>query len=57
MSALAYIDVILQRTMMKLLNQLEQVDKATPFAPRLDGNISEGSAQGTGPQDAPKHNM
>lgn len=43
--------------MMKLLNQLEHVDNATPFARRLDGNISDGNAHGTGPQDAPKQSM
>lgn len=37
-----------QHTMMKLLNQLEHVDRATPFARRLDGKISEGIAHGTG---------
>lgn len=54
MSALAHMDDSLQHTMMKLFNQLEHVDKATPFARRLDGNISDGIAHGTGPQDAPK---
>jgi hypothetical protein len=43
--------------MMKLLNQLEQVDRATPLALREDGKISDGIAQGTGPQVAPKLNM
>lgn len=42
---------------MKLLNQFEQVDSATPFARKEDGKISEGIAQGTGPQVAPKLNM
>lgn len=40
--------------MMKLFSQFEHVDKATPLARRLDGNISEGIAHGTGPHDAPK---
>lgn len=44
-------------TMMKLLNQLEHVDSATPFALRLLGKISDGMAHGTGPQVAPKLNM
>lgn len=35
------------RPMIKLLNQFEQVAKATPFALREDGNISDGIAQGT----------
>ena len=42
---------------MKLLNQFEHVERATPFARRLEGNISDGIAQGTGPQDAPKEIM
>lgn len=54
MSALAHMDDILQHTMMKFFNQLEHVDKATPFARKLDGNISDGNAHGTEPQDAPK---
>lgn len=54
MSALAYKDNNHQRTMMKLFNQLEHVDKPTPFARKLDGNISDGNAHGTGPQEAPK---
>lgn len=54
MSALAHMDIVLQLAMMKLFNQLEHVDKATPFARRLDGNISDGNAHGTGPQDPPK---
>jgi hypothetical protein len=33
--------------MMKLLAQLLQVDKATPFALNDDGKISDGKAQGT----------
>lgn len=44
-------------TMTKLLNQFEHVDSATPFARKEDGKISEGIAQGTGPQVAPKLNM
>lgn len=43
--------------MMKLLNQLEHVDNATPFARREDGNTSEGIPHGTGPQVAPKLNI
>lgn len=43
--------------MMKLLNQLLQVDNATPFALNEDGNISDGIAHGTGPQVAPKLNI
>ena len=31
---------------MKLLNQFEQVDKATPFARKLEGNTSLGIAHG-----------
>lgn len=42
---------------MKLFSQFEHVDNATPFARRLDGNISEGIAHGTGPHDAPKIDM
>ena len=45
------------RPMMKLLSQFEQVANATPFALREDGNISEGTAQGTGPHEAPKLSM
>ena len=44
-------------TMIKLFNQFEHVDSATPFARRLDGKISEGIAQGTGPQVLPKLSM
>ena len=44
-------------TTMKLLNQLEHVDKATPFARRDDGKISDGIAHGTGPHVAPKENI
>lgn len=54
MSALAHKYNNHQRTMMKLFNQLEHVDKPTPFARKLDGNISDGNAHGTGPQEAPK---
>ena len=43
--------------MIKLLNQFEHVESATPLARRDDGNISEGIAQGTGPQLAPKLNI
>lgn len=39
---------------MKFESQLTHVDRATPFARRLDGKISLGYAHGTGPQDAPK---
>ena len=39
---------------MKLFSQFEQVERATPFARRDEGNISEGIAHGTGPHDAPK---
>jgi hypothetical protein len=39
---------------MKLLSQLEEVERPTPFARREEGNISAGIAQGTGPQLAPK---
>lgn len=46
-----------QFTIMRLFSQLEHVDKATPFARRFDGNISDGNARGTGPQDAPKLNI
>lgn len=42
---------------MKLLNQFEHVESATPFALNEDGKISEGIAHGTGPQVAPKLNM
>jgi hypothetical protein len=38
--------------MMKLLNQFEQVDSATPLARSEDGKISLGIAHGTGPHDA-----
>jgi len=41
----------------KLLNQLEQVDKATPFARIVELNISVGIAQGTGPHDSPNATM
>jgi hypothetical protein len=43
--------------MMKLLNQFEHVESATPFALRELGNISDGMAHGTGPQVAPNENM
>jgi hypothetical protein len=46
-----------QRTMRKLLNQLEQVESATPFALRELGKISDGMAHGTGPHVAPNENM
>ena len=46
-----------QHTIMKLLSQFEHVDNATPFALRLDGNISDGIAHGTGPHVAPKLSM
>lgn len=35
--------------MMKLESQFEEADSETPFARKLDGNISDGIAQGTGP--------
>jgi hypothetical protein len=41
-------------TIIKLLNQFEQVERATPLARREEGKISEGKAHGTGPHDAPK---
>lgn len=44
-------------TMMKLLSQFEQVDRATPLARSEEGKTSDGIAHGTGPQDAPKDNM
>ena len=42
---------------MKLFNQFEHVDNATPFARMDEGMISEGIAHGTGPQVAPKLSM
>lgn len=42
------------RPMMKLLSQLEAVERPTPLARREEGKISAGMAQGTGPQEAPK---
>ena len=39
-------DGILQLTIMKLLSQFEQVDSATPFARKLEGNTSLGIAHG-----------
>lgn len=39
---------IIRLTIMKLLNQLEHVDNATPLARRLDGNTSLGIAHGYG---------
>ena len=43
------------KPMMKLLSQLLVVAKATPL-PRIElGNISDGMAHGTGPQEAPKN--
>ena len=35
-------------TMMKLFNQFEHVDNATPFARSEEGKISAGNAHGTG---------
>lgn len=43
-----------QLTIINLLSQFEHVDRATPFARRLDEDISESNAYGTGPQEAPK---
>lgn len=40
--------------MMKLLSQLEAVERPTPLARREEGKISAGMAQGTGPHEAPK---
>lgn len=34
------VGVKMELTMMKLLNQFEQVDRATPFARREEGKIS-----------------
>ena len=41
----------------KLLSQFELVERATPFALKELGKISEGMAHGTGPQLAPKDSM
>lgn len=41
----------------KFVNQFMLVLIATPLPRRLDGKISEGMAQGTGPHDAPKDTM
>lgn len=43
--------------MMKLLSQLEQVDSATPFARKDEGNTSAGIAHGTGPHEAPNETI
>lgn len=43
--------------MRRTYNQLEQTDNATPFARSELGKISEGMAQGTGPQVAPNASM
>lgn len=45
-SSTAMAEQILRLTIMKLLNQFEQVDSATPFARRLEGNTSLGMAHG-----------
>ena len=37
------------QTIIKLLSQFEQVERATPFARRLEGKTSLGIAHGTGP--------
>lgn len=49
--------LICQHTIMKLFSQFEQVLNATPLARRLEGKISDGIAQGTGPHVLPKLNM